>query len=186
MHFRAQVGQIPIGDASGGAVHHIGGAQNYAARESRAAKTVLAVTFTVSDRNFSDCLRRDLAQVLASRAHMHPCKHTHTHKHTILRKGRRHVRWEPGFKDWAVESWSEDDETKVCARVGACRTCHQTAPMRRVFRKVELDKLPANVTDVFFVLSNHTTPTLERSQVWPKQEALSACTSSGRFPQASR
>ena len=79
MHFRAQVGQIPIGDASGGAVHNIGGSQNYAARESRAAKTVLAVTFTVSDRNFSDCFRRDLAQVLASRAHMHPCKHTHKH-----------------------------------------------------------------------------------------------------------
>ncbi|CAE7357666.1 unnamed protein product [Symbiodinium sp. CCMP2456] len=56
------VGQIPIGDASGGAVHHIGGSQNYAAREGKTA----------------------------------------------------------------------------------CQ--------------VELDKLPANVTDVFFVLSNHTTP----------------------------
>ncbi|CAE7913169.1 Tsnax [Symbiodinium necroappetens] len=56
------VGQIPIGDASGGAVHHIGGSQNYAAREGKT-------------------------------------------------------------------------------------TC-----------QVELDKLPANVTDVFFVLSNHTTP----------------------------
>ena len=122
----------------------------------------------------------------SGKSRTHAPMQTHTHTNTILRKGRRHVRWEPGLKDWAVESWSEDDETKVCARVGACRTCHQTAPMRRVFRKVELDKLPANVTDVFFVLSNHTTPTLERSQVWPKQEALSACTSSGRFPQASR